>query len=323
LNGRTRGHCAKRELRRCLNADGIKSTRDGGYKLGQKNTALWSASSVKRILQNEIYTGVRVWNKTSRIGEKLPVTGKKSQRQNDEKDWVRVEGYAPVIIAQQLWDRVQMRLRQDAEAYAAKHTAKTNRQYLLSGLLRCASCGASYTIGLHIKKVPHYRCGLRGSRGRVCCLNTVLVPQPDLERKVKQVVDSVVKNPSRLEALVAEHNKRISTTNQAQLGVIHSLKARQTALVEERQRLVDAIAQGTGGAVPGTGPGSSSAKHTQVGGKANDQGTLASPGRVSGRLDDEPPAEKTVGVSNGNRSVMNISELPEIARLRIQMRLVA
>ena len=64
-----------------------------------------------------------------------------------------------------------------------------------------------------------------------------------------------------------------------------------------------------GGAVPGTGPGSSSAKHTEVGGKANDQGTLASPRRVSGRLDGEPPAEKTVGVPNGTPPILSWLEM--------------
>ncbi len=62
------------------------------------------------------------------------------------------------------------------------------------------------------------------------------------------MMDAVIKEPKRLQALVAEHNQRISSANESQLGVVRALEARKQAATEERDRLVKAIALGTGAA---------------------------------------------------------------------------
>ena len=47
---------------------------------------------------------------------------------------------------------------------------------------------------------------------------------------------------------MAEHNKRVSTANEAQFAVVPALETRKKALEAERDRLVHAIALGTGAA---------------------------------------------------------------------------
>jgi hypothetical protein len=115
-------------------------------------------------------------------------------------------------------------------------------------MIRCASCGANYIIGAHQgrPRVPHYRCGARSSAGAVVCSNRVTVSAPALEKRVTEMLDVVVKSPKQLEALVAEHNKKISSANEVQLASVRALEIRQRDLDAQKARLIDAIKQGIG-----------------------------------------------------------------------------
>jgi site-specific DNA recombinase len=233
-----------------LNREGIPSRRAGGTRRGRPNSGTWSTASIKRILENPIYLGERIWDRTSRKGEKSDFTGKKQQKVNPESSWTRVKQYAPPLIDEELWQRVQHRLKADAQRYRKLHTANENKRYLLSGLIRCAGCGASFVIGAHRGRppTPHYRCGFHAARGRTVCSNSIAISQVALEVRVKDLLEVIVKDPRQLELLVADHNRRISTTNEGQLTVVHTLQARERAAAEERDRLVSAIAMGTGAA---------------------------------------------------------------------------
>ena len=68
---------------------------------------LWSPVAVRRILHNEMYTGVMLQGKDRKVSYKL------SKREKiDEKEWVRVEGAIEPIISREMYDYVQrIRLR--------------------------------------------------------------------------------------------------------------------------------------------------------------------------------------------------------------------
>jgi site-specific DNA recombinase len=243
------GH-SKHGIARHLNGDGIPTRRAGGFRAGKRNSGTWGAAGIKGMLENRMYRGERVWNKTSRTGPKLPNTGKKAQLANDPSEWIRVADYVPAIIDAELWERVQLRLAADARQYTKTRNAKNTVQYPLSGLLRCASCGASFVIGAHQgrPRVPHYRCSFRSARGSVVCLNRVTVPQPAIEKRVRHLLDVVAKDPEQLKQLVAQHNKSISSANEGQLASVRALEARRREAENEQERLVAAVALGTGAA---------------------------------------------------------------------------
>lgn len=241
----------KHQIARRLNEEGVPTrdagrSRRSGNQGPRPNSGTWGASSIKDILDNPIYRGVRVWNRNSRTGAKLPMSGKKQLRPNEIGEWIEVPGFCAAIVDEGLWERVQLRLKAIGERYKKDGIANQHGQYLLSGLIRCGSCGAGFVIGLRKKGVRQYRCGFRASRGTVACTNTVTVPQPALEARVRDVLDVVVKDPKKLAALVADHNRRISDANAGQFAVVRALTARQAKLVEERDRFVEAIGIGTG-----------------------------------------------------------------------------
>jgi site-specific DNA recombinase len=235
---------SKHRIASRLNERGVPSKRAGSFRLGRKNLGAWSPSGIKTILENEIYVGVRVWNRNCRVGKRL-VSGKKGLVKNrDERSLVRVEGFVTPIVEKDVFERVRRRLKIDLEAFLRNHTAAVGGSYLLSGLIKCGSCGCNFVVGLRLKGVPHYRCSTRSGRGASVCANARFVPSSTLEMRVKEAIDIAVKDPRRLADLVREHNRRVEDSNTGQLGMIDTFRRRLADLRSQQANLVAAIKMG-------------------------------------------------------------------------------
>ncbi|WP_029502535.1 recombinase family protein [Lachnoclostridium phytofermentans] len=91
-------------------------------------------NSIQSILSNDRYIGTYTWNK--RICKQL----RKWAGGVPNPKVIRLEGAIPAIIDDNTWCSCQRRL--NTPASNARNTAK--REYLLSGLIKCSSCGSSY-----------------------------------------------------------------------------------------------------------------------------------------------------------------------------------
>lgn len=97
----------------------------------QTNTvAKWSAVAVKRILTNEVYTGVMVQGKNEQINYKIKKTVVKPK-----DEWIRVEGTHEAIVSHEDFETVQALLTVDTRAKGGARCA-----HLFSGLLFCGDC---------------------------------------------------------------------------------------------------------------------------------------------------------------------------------------
>ncbi|HOO56484.1 MAG TPA: recombinase family protein, partial [bacterium] len=106
----------------------------------------WRAASFSRMLRNEIYIGNIVYNKE--VKRKMGRNGGSSDMK-PEDEWVRCDGAIEPIVPRELFDKVQLRLKQnDISASLSK-----NSQYLLSGLIKCGICGNAYFGRTPKKKV--------------------------------------------------------------------------------------------------------------------------------------------------------------------------
>ena len=76
---------------------------------------------------------------------KDPDTGKRQRITRPRSEWITHVDESQRIVSDELWQRVQQRIARTAEDghWAAP---KGKPKYLLSGLLRCASCGAHFVI---------------------------------------------------------------------------------------------------------------------------------------------------------------------------------
>jgi site-specific DNA recombinase len=125
-------------IARALNVEGIKPPR-GRY--WQPGTLTGSNNRHNGILGNEIYCGRLVWNRVRMI--KDPETGKRVSRPNPESEWQRAEVPQLAIISKETFDQVQA-IKSGRRTLSPALRRKP--KMLLSGLLRCGSCGGGMSI---------------------------------------------------------------------------------------------------------------------------------------------------------------------------------
>jgi site-specific DNA recombinase len=120
-------------IARQLNAEGVKPPR-GRY--WQPGALTGSNNRHNGILGNEIYAGRLVWNKVRMI--KDPETGKRVSRPNPESAWERADApHLAIVTVEQF--RAAEAIRGDRRRSAP--VLRRQPRSLLSGLLRCGTCG--------------------------------------------------------------------------------------------------------------------------------------------------------------------------------------
>ncbi len=101
------------------------------------------------MLRNERYRGLVVWNRTHKL--RSPETGQKVVRRRAQHEHVRAEHPNLRIISEELWNKVQARIRQINEHGGFRRLGGMNRTaqsrtYIFSGKLQYG-CGANMVIG--------------------------------------------------------------------------------------------------------------------------------------------------------------------------------
>lgn len=143
LNGR--GELSPMEYKRSC---GLRF--QSGFRVNMK--AKWTAVAVKRILENEVYTGTMVQGKRTTPNHKV-----KKTVQKPSGEWVRVEGSHPAIISREDFGTVGRMLAQDMRV-----APKEEAVYLLSGLVFCGDCGQNMVRNSVCKggrNYVYYMCG--------------------------------------------------------------------------------------------------------------------------------------------------------------------
>jgi site-specific DNA recombinase len=167
-----------RAIAASLNRQGIPSPRGG----------LWNASTINGsrqrkngILNNELYLGRITYNRQRFV--KDPDSGKRQSRVNPEHLWVTKEVPALQIIDHATWQAAQnLRGRYSSQAGNKRQTKKR----LLSGLVRCASCGGAMTI---INR-ERYSCSARRERGTCTC--PVSISAAELEDRILNALKDIL-----------------------------------------------------------------------------------------------------------------------------------
>jgi len=153
-----------------LNREDIKGPRGGRWNA---SALLGSPKRGNGVLNNELYRGVIVYNRQRFL--KDPSTGKRIARENPESEWHRQEVPELRIVDDEIWVAVQTR-RAERGGPHLYHQRRPQR--LLSGLLRCASCGGRFSIVMG----DRMRCSTyQNSRS---CDNTRTIRAAEVEERV-------------------------------------------------------------------------------------------------------------------------------------------
>ena len=130
------------DIVRVLNDDGVPTMRGGR----------WGRNTVHGMLTNETYTGTLVWGLQAK----------------DKAPPVRVEDAFPAIVTKDEFERANQLLQ--SRAPKTVHPRRASSPYLLSGLLKCESCGRALTAAeAKSGKYTYYVCQSLLKRGKEAC----------------------------------------------------------------------------------------------------------------------------------------------------------
>jgi hypothetical protein len=203
------------------------------------------------MLRNELYIGMRIWNRTETVFD--PVEGKSKQRPRPESQWIRKEVPELRIVSDQLWHTAREHNRLIREKHGPKRLGGMNRtassrKYIFSGLMVCGLCGGNITIASGT--APNSRYGCLNHRSRGVCKNAITIPQRKLEQQLISALAANLLDP-RLEKVRAEefgNQLKLALEQEARLARDAAagntkLKVEQSELRQQAANLVDAIAK--------------------------------------------------------------------------------
>jgi len=169
----TNSIAAKLTLRNTLTPTQYKKSK--GLNFNAPNTSLfsekygaWSMSTIKRILQNEVYIGTLIQNREKKVSykSKKVVTASRS-------DWIVLKDNHEKIVDENVFARVQKIMSRNRRDSTIKQKAQP---HILAGKVICADCGSTMERGGRLRDgVTYYiRCKLSSkTRGRDCTPHSI------------------------------------------------------------------------------------------------------------------------------------------------------
>ena len=236
-------------IAKILKAEGVPSPQ---RKYKGKILNCWLPSTIKQITNNELYRGVRHWNRTQRVLN--PADGKKNKRVKPKSEWVRVEVPDLRIVSDELWERVQRVNSQMKDKIYGRRLGGLNRTaqsrtYLSSNLMYCGQCGGKFSviIGGEASKV---RYGCKNHRFRDTCSNKLTIKWKPLEQQLIGAISKNLLDPrleqQRIQDFSAQLQAAIELEEKLASESVSNgskLKAERADLEQQAIRLADAIGQ--------------------------------------------------------------------------------
>jgi len=226
-----------------FNAEKVPAARKP--RIGTRDTS-WNHNLVNRILRNERYIGIVVWNRQKQYKDRR--TGQIEIRPKPQNEILRVPTPHLRIVSDELWSRVQDRLKVVNEQVKAHRLGGLNRAksktYLFSGLLKCGICRESIVITGGKGEEASYGC--RANRYARGCTNNLRVRQDRFAAQLIRALAANLFSPDILEYLIINVCKELNQTLQGvrKLALAESsdeLAQKKTAIETRMSKILDAI----------------------------------------------------------------------------------
>lgn len=191
---------------------------NGGF--GSKTKSKWSATTILRILNDEIYIGNMVQGKRTTINYKV---NKEVIKPEDE--WVRVINTHEAIIDKQIFELVKKILLLDTRTPPNKDST-----YLFSGILICGDCGNRMTrkiVESRGRKYIYYNCPITKKQG----CNGAMIREDDLIECTLQSLKSYINNVIILDEILSEIDEETIIENKVK-NIRNSIKLNEDRISE-------------------------------------------------------------------------------------------
>ena len=229
--------CSLKTIAKTLNQEHVQPPRP---RSGKKY-ATWCMTAIREMLRRELYVGRIIWNRSRFV--KQPGTNKRVRRERPRSEWRIVEQPELRIIGADLWDKVQSRLAFVAQAFGKanqpglRHRAFTSTN-LLTGFLKCASCGANLVIvtGRGNGGYPRYGCPQNFYRG--ACTNGLKERADRIEERLFDQLQNAVLRPEAIEYALGEFQRQLSASLSNLDEKIGRIRQRSEEIQAELRNLV-------------------------------------------------------------------------------------
>lgn len=186
------GSCPKTIAR--LNENGIKPKANYKRKNRAANRGIWHRQTLIGLLTNVAYVGKRDINKAN-----------KDKDQDTLKTYERsqiVKASWPAIVDQSTFDEAQKIIQVAHFAQTERLSKKETRVFFLTGLLRCAECGAPYFgAASHGKNKPHRYYRHRHLVGDTLDCTTKRIRADELEGDVLRYLERYLREKGYLDSI--------------------------------------------------------------------------------------------------------------------------
>ncbi|QJQ03929.1 recombinase family protein [Herbaspirillum rubrisubalbicans Os34] len=212
-----------------LNNQGVPSPRDSTWAV----SAIYG-SPVKGsgILNNSMYVGQYVWNRSQWI--KDPDTGRRQRTERPREEWQTASLPELRIIDDELWRRVRERIDAGRDEHGRKRQVRPATT-LFGGMMLCPHCGGA-VVAINADR---YGCAAAKDRGPAVCKG-FSIPRDLVEKRLISIIRAELLSP----VAAAEFEKAFDELLIANTGstedVAQSTK-RITQLTAEIGRVIDAI----------------------------------------------------------------------------------
>jgi len=226
---------------RTLNQDKIPTKK--GFVGG------WNISSVSTILKNARYIGQWTWKKNKCVRD--PLTGKRKKVMRPENEWLRSDREDLIIIDKELWAKAQKRwLSLKGTWPVCKRTRdKSTKQksyvhaspiHLLSGLLKCHTCGGAIIL-ISGKGGGYYGCF---NARRKTCDNSLLVPRKRIEKIIIGDLKEKILTLENLRYVYDKVEKLVASGTNEVPELIKKKKGQNEKALQEVQNYLNYIKMG-------------------------------------------------------------------------------
>lgn len=222
-----------------LNNEGIPSAGRltflrTGEKIRNSEHPYWEETRIRPILKNIEYLGHLAQQKYTSVSYK---NHKIIQR--DQSDWVIVYNTHEPIISQELWDKVQERLK--SRAHGRK--MRTGMTHPLSGFLYCADCGSKLKMGYVWHKYKNYYtynfdCGKLKRYGKSFCFSHYIranVLEEIVLGDIREMAKRIVLDEKSIREEYVRHNAELKDQSIKSIKKELQLKNKR---IEELSRLI-------------------------------------------------------------------------------------
>ena len=190
----------------------------------------WTRTRVHNMLSDTAYMGEYVFNKKAI----------RTRTWKPEAEWVKVS--IDAIVSPEIFRAVEAKRHQRAPAVTPARIV--NSPTLLTGLLRCANCGAGMTTATGKGgKYRYYKCNTRIGRSIGEC-STPAVPMAKLDRAVLSALADKVLTPERLKEMLRELKARLKKVQSGQDDQVKVLQRELAELELATNRLYEAVEKG-------------------------------------------------------------------------------